>query len=175
VPTEGLEGHVVIAGFGRVGQTLAQMLKREAIPYIAIDADPAIVQESLQAGRPIFFGDASRLDILNHAQADTAAAIVVTLNHHGAVVEQIVKEVRSTYPQIPIYARAHDVAQAARLTAIGATVAVPEAIEASFQLGGRVLAGFGFGEDAINRLIDQERATQLPATTTASPAFAVPR
>jgi len=174
VPTDGLEGHVLIAGFGRVGQTLAQMLERETIPYLAVDADAVTVQEARKAGRPIFFGDASRLDILSRAHAETAAAIVVTLNNAPAV-ERIVQEIRTTYPELPIYARAHDAAQATRLTSIGATVAVPEAIEASFQLGGRVLAGFGFGDDAINRLIDQERAAQLPTTTADSPAFAVPR
>jgi CPA2 family monovalent cation:H+ antiporter-2 len=169
-----LEGHVVLAGFGRVGQTLAQMLEQQSIPYLAVDADPATVQRAHQSGRPVFFGDASRLDILNRAHADSAAAIVVTMDN-AAAVERIVREVRGLLPTIPIYVRARDAAQSVRLTQAGATVAVPEAIEASLQLGGRVLAGFGFGEDVVNRLIDQQRTAELPGTAPEQPAFAVPR
>jgi CPA2 family monovalent cation:H+ antiporter-2 len=174
VPAEGIEGHVVFAGFGRVGQTLAVMLERQSIPYLAVDADPATVQEARRAGRPIFFGDASRLDMLNRVNAEAAAAIVVTMDNATAV-ERIVQEIRGLYAKVPIYARARDAAQAKRLTEVGATVAVPEAIEASLQLGGRVLAGFGFGEDAVNRLIEQQRTTMLPTATPEPPAFAVPR
>jgi monovalent cation:proton antiporter-2 (CPA2) family protein len=173
VPT-GLEGHVLLAGFGRVGHTLAEMLEHQSIPYLAVDADPAKVYEARKAGRPIFFGDASRLDILNRAHADHAAALVVTMDN-AAAVEQIVQEVRALFPELPIYARARDAAQALRLTDAGATVAVPEAIEASLQLGGRVLAGFGFGEDAVNRLIDQQRAAEFPTPPPEPPAFAIPR
>jgi CPA2 family monovalent cation:H+ antiporter-2 len=169
-----LEGHVVLAGFGRVGQTLAQMLEQQAIPYLAVDADPGTVQRARKVGRPVFYGDASRLDILNRAQAATAAAIVVTMDNASAV-ERIVREVRGLFATVPIYARARDAAQSVRLTEAGATVAVPEAIEASLQLGGRVLAGFGFGEDAVNRLIDQQRVTELPGPAPEKPAFAVPR
>jgi CPA2 family monovalent cation:H+ antiporter-2 len=150
------------------------MLEQQAIPYIAVDADPGTVQRAHTAGRPVFFGDASRLDILNRAHADTAAAIVVTMDNASAV-EQIVREARGLFPVVPIYARARDAAQSVRLTDAGATVAVPEAIEASLQLGGRVLAGFGVGEDAVNRLIDQQRTTELPVPPPARPAFAVPR
>jgi monovalent cation:proton antiporter-2 (CPA2) family protein len=174
VATDGLEGHVVLAGFGRVGQTLAEMLEREAISYLAIDADPTTVDNARKAGRPIFFGDASRLDILTRAHAEHAAAIVVTMDN-AVAVEKIVQEVRILFPEIPIYARARDAAQALRLTKAGATVAVPEAIEASLQLGGRVLVGFGFGEDAVNRLIDQQRAAELPTPPPEPPAFAIPR
>jgi monovalent cation:proton antiporter-2 (CPA2) family protein len=174
VPTDGLEGHVLVAGFGRVGRTLAEMLERQSIPYLAVDLDPATVHDARQAGRPIFYGDASRLDILNRAHAEHAAAIVVTMDN-AAAVEKVVQEVRTLLPLIPIYARARDAAQALRLTNAGATMAVPEAIEASLQLGGRVLAGFGFGEDAINRLIEQQRTAMLPDATPEPPAFAVPR
>lgn len=173
VPTEGLEGHVVLAGFGRVGQTLAVMLERQSIPYLAVDSDPTTVQEARKAGRPIFFGDASRLDMLHRVNAEAAAAIVVTMDN-AAAVERIVQEIRSLYADVPIYARARDAAQAQRLTEVGATVAVPEAIEASLQLGGRVLAGFGFGDDAVHRLIEQQRTAMLPTAIPEPPAFAVP-
>ena len=174
VATDGLEGHVLLAGFGRVGQTLALMLERETIAYIAIDADPITVDHARKAGRPIFFGDASRLDILTRAHAEHAAAIVVTMDN-AAAVEKIVQEIRTLFPEVPVYARARDAAQARRLLQVGATVAVPETIEASLQLGGRVLVGFGFGEDAVNRLIDQQRAAELPTPPPEPPAFAVPR
>jgi monovalent cation:H+ antiporter-2, CPA2 family len=59
VSTDRLEGHVLLAGFGRVGPTLAEMLERQSIGHLAVDADPTTVHQAREAGRPIFFGDAS--------------------------------------------------------------------------------------------------------------------
>jgi monovalent cation:H+ antiporter-2, CPA2 family len=109
-----------------------------------------------------------RIDSRARAHADTAAAVVVTMDD-AAAVEKIVQEVRGLFLELPIDAPARDAAQALRLTAAGATVAAPEASAASLQLGGRALAGFGIGEDAVNRLIDQPRAAESPTAPPANP------
>jgi monovalent cation:H+ antiporter-2, CPA2 family len=59
VSTDRLEGHVLLARFGRVGRTLTEMLERQSIGHLAVDADPTTVHQAREAGRPIFFGDAS--------------------------------------------------------------------------------------------------------------------
>lgn len=151
-----LEGHVVIAGFGRVGRTIAQVLDAEAIPYLALDSDPVCVAEAREAGQPVFYGDASRLDMLHRARLGRAQSVVITIDTASAA-EKIIGEIHVAWPTLPIYARARDGAQAARLAKAGASVAVPETVEASLQLAGRVLAGTGTAEEIVLRRLEQQR------------------
>jgi monovalent cation:proton antiporter-2 (CPA2) family protein len=155
----GLEGHVIIAGFGRVGHTLSQVLESEAIPYIALDTDANGVAMARKKSLPVHYGDASRLDMLNRAAIDKAQAVVITMDQPSAA-EKIVREIRTTWPEIPIFARARDGGHAARLLAAGATGVVPEAMEASLQLAGRVLGGLGASEEVIRRRLDLQRSLE---------------
>lgn len=143
-----VEGHVIIAGFGRVGRTLANALEAERIPYLAIDLDPAISEAARREGQPVQFGDAGRGEVLRHAGADTCQALVVTLDD-GRAAERAVQVARRRWPDLPIYARARDVAHARHLAELGATEVIPEALEPSLQLAGRVMAGTGMREDAV--------------------------
>jgi CPA2 family monovalent cation:H+ antiporter-2 len=171
---EGIEGHVVLAGFGRVGRTLGDMLDEQSIPYLAIDGDPGTVHRAREAKKRVFYGDASRVEMLNRVRADTAAAIVVTTDAPDAI-ERIVHAAHSLFPDVPIYARARDTLQARRLMAAGATLAVPETVEASLQLAGRVLQGFGLPDESVNRLIEQQRRLLEPTNPNHPPGFAVLR
>lgn len=154
-----VEGHVILAGFGRVGRTLVETLQAEAIPFVAIDADAAGVAAARKEGLPVFYGDASRLEMLERAHIERASAVVLTMDSPQAA-EAIARAVRRAWPIIPIYARARDRAHAGRLIEAGATLAVPEAFEASLQLAGRVLEGFGIDEDVVRRRLDQQRSLE---------------
>jgi CPA2 family monovalent cation:H+ antiporter-2 len=154
-----LEGHVILAGFGRVGRTLANTLQAEAVPYVALDTDPAGVSQARSEKLPVFYGDASRLDMLNRVRFDNASAVVITMNDPQAA-ERVVGEIHRTWPLIPVYARARDSAHAARLLQQGATVAVPETIEGSLQLAGRILADLGVGEEVVRRRLEFQRALE---------------
>lgn len=151
-----VEGHVILAGFGRVGRTLVESLQAEALPFVAIDADAPAVAAARKEGLPVYYGDASRLEMLERAHIERASAVVLTMDSPQAA-EAIAKAIRKAWPIIPIYARARDRAHAARLIEAGATVAVPEAFEASLQLAGRVLEGFGVDEDVVRRRLEQQR------------------
>ena len=151
-----LEGHVVLAGFGRVGRTIASILDREGLPYVAIDKDPAIASEARSAGLPARFGDASRLEVLQAAQVSQASALVITLGDPKNT-ELLTVRMREAAPHVALFVRARDKEQAGRLTGAGATAAVPETIEASLQLAARVLEGCGLNEDAIQQRIQLER------------------
>lgn len=151
-----IDGHVVIAGFGRVGRLVAATLEAEAIPFLALDNDSVAVARERAAGVPVFFGDASRLEMLVRAHVERAGAVVVTLDD-PASAERIVAAVHGAWPAIPIYARARDAAHAARLVGGGASVAVPLPTEASLQLAGRVLVGLGVTEEAARRRLDHQR------------------
>ncbi len=151
-----LEGHVVIAGFGRVGRMIASMLDKEGIPYLAIDRDPEIASEARKTGLPARFGDASRLEVLRAARVDHASALVITLGEEVAT-ENLTKSMRQAAPHVPLYVRARDTEQAKRLENAGATAAVPETVEASLQLAGRVLSGCGIEEEVVRQRIQLER------------------
>ncbi len=157
---EGTAGHIVIAGFGRVGRTLGALCDAEGLTYLALDMDSGNVAEGRHDKLPVFFGDASRLQMLRRAHLETARALVVTMDN-AAAAEQVVRKARGEYPDLPIYARARNRAHASRLLALGASDVVPENLEGSLQLAGRVLAGTGCPEDVIIRRIDAQRAVEL--------------
>jgi CPA2 family monovalent cation:H+ antiporter-2 len=152
--------HVVVGGFGRVGQTVARVLESEQIPYVAIDLNPDLVAEKRKEGREIFYGDASRPEILERIGAGAARAFVVTPDKPDAA-EAMVRAIRGAWPQAPVHARALDPDHAERLAKAGATTVVPEALEGSLQLAGRVLADLGLPDDTVDARIDQERDAEM--------------
>lgn len=154
-----MEGHVILAGFGRFGHTLANTLQAESIAYIALDTDPGHVARARAEKLPVFYGDASRLDLLNRAHIERCAAVVVTMDNPAAA-ERIVGEIRSTWPLVAVYARARDKAHAVRMMNAGATQAVPESIEGSLQLAGRVLSGLGATEEVVRRRLEHQRSIE---------------
>lgn len=154
-----MEGHVILAGFGRFGRTLANTLQAESINFIALDTDPGHVARARADKLPVFYGDASRLDMLKRAHIGSCAAVVVTMDNPAAA-ERIVGEIRSTWPLVAVYARARDKAHAERMIAAGATQAVPESVEGSLQLAGRVLSGLGATEEVVRRRLEHQRAAE---------------
>jgi CPA2 family monovalent cation:H+ antiporter-2 len=165
-PSDGSEfvDHVVIGGFGRVGQTIAKMLEAENVAFVALDANAELVAEHNKAGRAVYFGDASHVELLKRAGAHNARAFVVTLDSSGTA-EQMVKEVRKLRPDVPVFARAKDAGHAAKLTAHGAMGAIPEFEEASLQLAGRVLEALGLSEDAVVERLANARREALDRLT----------
>ncbi len=157
---EALEGHVVIGGFGRVGRTIARVLESENVPYVAIDQNARLVGRERKEGRRIFFGDAGREEILDRAGAERARAFIVTVDSPQNA-EHMVRAACRRRPDAPVYARARDAEHARALSRLGAEVVVPEAVEASLRLAGRILSGLGWPEDAVSRRIDQERDREL--------------
>src|SRR5690606_10432679 len=150
-------GHVVIAGFGRVGRTIAQLLDADNIPYLALDLDADLCARERDDGRPVYYGDASRGPILEKVGGREARAFVVTTDDPDAS-ERTVKEIRMAWPRALVLARARDAAHARRLHALGVTAAVPETLEGSLQLGAEVLTAMGLPEDAVGVRVDYLRA-----------------
>lgn len=156
----GIREHLIIAGFGRVGRTLARVLDAEGRAYIAFDMDPQVVAQARARGLPVYFGDASRLELLERAHLDQASALVVTTDQHAAA-DRIVRAVRKASTDLPIYARARDPEHARRLLQDGASEVVPEALEASLQLASRVLRGMGVDSEVTGARIDLERERSM--------------
>ncbi len=148
--------HVIIAGFGQIGQRVAVVLAKEGVPYLALDIDPKRVAESRFRGYSVFYGDASDIGVLRAAGVANAALVVFTLDRMKAI-EQGVALVREAHPDMPIYARAWDLKSGRRLRSIGVTYALPETLEAGLQLGVAVLRVMGISMDKACRLVDEFR------------------
>ncbi|MBM3570201.1 MAG: hypothetical protein FJX46_15765 [Alphaproteobacteria bacterium] len=162
------EGHVVIAGFGRVGQTIAKLLEAQSVPYVAIDLRPEHVAQARARGQSVHFGDASRREILESLGVANAAAMIVTLDDPaaGARSLQTARELRA---DLKVFVRAHDTSHLADLTALGADGVVPETFESSLSLARLALESLGTPEEAATRLVDDARQ-RLHADRTGTPA-----
>lgn len=158
--TAQLTNHVIIGGFGRVGQTIGRVLAAENVPFVALDADASLVAEHSKAGTTVNFGDASRVELLERAGAKGARAFVVTVNSPRAA-ERMVAAIVKLRPDAPVFARASDPDHAAALARLGTVEVIPEAVEASLQLAARVLEGLGLPEDAVVHRVSRVREEEL--------------
>ncbi len=157
-----IAGHVVIVGFGRTGQLIADLLGRQLIPFIAIDFDAAHVARARNAGAPIYLGDASRPGVLERLHLDTASALLVTTDDPAAA-ERVLARARSLVSDLPILVRAHDTEHAQILLTAGANAVIPEVLEAGLQLGQTLLERVGLPADAVREMIETQRAAMLRA------------
>ncbi|MEE4206124.1 MAG: cation:proton antiporter [Erythrobacter sp.] len=156
---DAISGHVIVAGFGRVGETIASVLDRQDIRYLAIERDVALARRAQKEGRPVRLGDAARLDVLRESALDRASALVITIGDEEAT-EALAHEIRRHAPALPIFARARDTGHAERLLDLGASFAVPETVEGSLRLAEVLLRDFGTDEAVIQRRIALERPSE---------------
>lgn len=157
-----LDGHVVIAGFGRVGQLVARIAADRDLPYLALDQHGDTVASARDRALPVFFGNAARNELLERLGAGRARALVVAVDDDRAAI-RLVEGARQAWPDLPIFARARDAAHAQGLTRAGATAVVPETVEASLQLGRLVLEVAGIPDERIDQVVDEQRAHALSA------------
>ena len=149
-------GRVIIAGYGRVGQLVGEMLDRHDVPFLALDMDPVRVAAQRRAGKPVYFGNGAHPEFLRSCGLDRALALVVTLDTRGAI-EAVVTAARLERSDITIVARARDAKHATELYKIGVDDAVPETIEASLQLSEAVLADIGIPMGLVIASIHERR------------------
>lgn len=161
-PEEGLSGHVIIAGYGRVGEMLGRVLDQEGAPWIALDLDVAAIARHRAEGRPVFYADAARAEVLRRAGAGQARALVLTMDS-PASVQRALATARQGWPSLPVVARARDPAHAARLAELGAARAVPETVEAALALAGGALGVLGLPDEAAAAALSRERQRLGPA------------
>src|SRR5262245_15049720 len=148
-----IDGHVVVAGFGRVGQIVARVLSAKKIPVTALDIDPEQVDFVRKFGAQIFYGDASRHEILEAAQTGKARAFVLAIDDIEASLSTA-RMVRQNYPHVPIYARARDRRHVHRLMDEGITMIRRETFLASIDLTRQVLRGLGLPEREVRFTVD---------------------
>lgn len=129
---------VLIGGYGRVGHTIAVLLKSSGVDFLAFDIDPKRVQQGRADGHAVLYGDIADPGLLSAARAEQASLAIVTVNSH-AVALRTVSALRQHCPLVPVIARARDLETSAVLVGAGAIHAYPEAIESSLRLGATAL------------------------------------
>jgi CPA2 family monovalent cation:H+ antiporter-2 len=154
---EAARGRVIIAGFGRVGQQLAKLLAGQGIEYVAFENNAKMVSKLHAQGVPVYFGNASRPELLRRVHADEAQAIVLTMDHPASAM-QAVRGIRREFPHVQLFVRSRDEKHARALKLAGASVVVPETLEASLQLSAFVLEAMGLEERLVDSIIVHERA-----------------
>jgi len=130
--------HVILCGFGRVGQNVARVLESQGFEYIALDLDPARIRAARQAGDPVMFGDSADEEMLARAGIAQASALVISFSDPATSLG-ILRSVRRMHPDLPVLVRTADDARLRELQEAGATDVVPETFEASLMLVSHVL------------------------------------
>jgi CPA2 family monovalent cation:H+ antiporter-2 len=153
---DSVRGLIIIAGFGRVGQQLAKLLTQQNIPFIAFENDAKLVAQFHAQGVPVYFGNAAQAELLRRVSAGDAPAIVLTMDHPASAMHAV-RGIRREFPGVPLFARARDERNARALADAGATLVVPETLEASLQLSAFVLEAMGLEERRVDAIIDAER------------------
>jgi CPA2 family monovalent cation:H+ antiporter-2 len=125
--------HVVICGFGRVGQNIARVLEQTGFEYIALDVDPYRIRTGRQVGDPVVYGDAGQGKVLENVGLAHASVVVITFANPDVAL-RILRSVRELRPDVPILVRTQDDTKLRELQEAGATEVVPETFEASLML-----------------------------------------
>ena len=163
-PSEGevddLRGHVIVAGFGRVGQMICQLLGEQFIPFTALDVRSDRVAKGRDMEMPVYFGDSGSAAVLHSVGASKAACAVVVLDTPGANY-RCVWAIKKHYPNVKVYVRARDVAHGLNLERAGASAVVPETLEPSLQLAAAVLQEMKIPQDEVGGILDVYRRKHL--------------
>jgi monovalent cation:H+ antiporter-2, CPA2 family len=125
--------HVLICGFGRVGQNIARVLEQIGFEYLALDLDPYRIRLGRQAGDPVLYGDAGLVEVLENVGLERVSVVVITFAN-PEVALRILRSVRALRTDVPILVRTQDDGKLELLQAAGATEVVPETFEASLML-----------------------------------------
>ena len=155
-----LSGHVIIAGYGRVGNMIGELLSEQLIPFVALDVSADAVSKARANDLPVYFGDAGSNAVLHAVGAEKASCAVVTLDTPGANF-RTVWALKKYYPHIKVYARASDIQQGLELEKAGAKAVVPETLEPSLQLASCILSEMDMSNDDISVAVDNFRRSHM--------------
>lgn len=151
-----LSGHVIICGFGRVGQTISRFLRLEGVPYIALDVDPVSIQEAQSAGENVQFGNAREQEVLSAAGLKYANLVIVTFgDNHKA--EAVIQKIRSMAPNVKILVRTRNDDFLEDFQTAGVTEVIPETLEGSLMIVSHALYLSGV---PVNRVMKRVRSAR---------------
>jgi monovalent cation:proton antiporter-2 (CPA2) family protein len=147
---------VILIGFGRMGRRIGYILEIMKIPYVAIDSDVSIVDREHAEGKSVYFGDAQRPEVLRAAGVADALLVIVSIDDFE-VTERVVSSLHSAFPDIPVFARGHDLIRCRELRALGVHFTVSETLEASAELARVALLHIGAEEQEVEVALEHFR------------------
>jgi CPA2 family monovalent cation:H+ antiporter-2 len=155
----GMADHVVVVGYGRVGEHIVGVLERLAVPRLVVEIDAGRAAEFRNRGIPTLFGDAANSEVLDYAGLTRARALVVTLPDESAT-EMIVAAARAEAPNLPIIARAATTSGVNRLTRLGAQDVIHPELEGGLEVMRHTLLALDFPAGEVQRYADAVRRDQ---------------
>ena len=153
---EAKRGHVLILGFGRVGQVVARYLRPLDVDYLVLETNHMRIAQAAAAGEPVYYGDAARVDILKAAGAQRAAVVVASFDDPDTTA-RILQHMAQLNPDTPVLARTRDDAHLERLLGLGAAAVIPETHEASLTLVSHLLLMLKLPTRHVLGLVEQAR------------------
>lgn len=147
---------VILVGFGRMGRRIGSILEFMKLPYVAIDSNVSIVEYEHAEGKSVYFGDAQRPEVLRAAGVADALLVIVSIDDYKAT-ERIVSSLHSAFPEIPVFARGHDLGKCRELKVLGAHFTVSETLESSAELARVALQYIGADDSEIEFALERFR------------------
>jgi len=157
-----LKGHVILAGYGRQGKIIGEILAENMIPFVALDVNPEVVSESRAKDENVYFGDAGSPEVLKAVGADRASCAIVALSSPGANY-RAVWTLNKNFNNVQTYVRARDVEGGLILEKAGAKAVVPEQLEPALQLAAACLREQKMAPNDITVAIDSYRRSHVKA------------
>lgn len=148
--------HVIICGYGRIGQSVGHFLEEENIPYVAVDLDAARIREAAIAGEPVYYGDAGEHSVLDALGLEDARLVVVA-HEDLAGARRALDHIRRRYPDLPVMVRTRDESLVGELREAGATEVVPETLEAGLMIAAQALFLLDVPLVRIMRRVQEQR------------------
>ena len=153
---DGLNGSVLVIGFGRFGQIASQPLLLRGVDVSIIDNDVEMIQAAADFGFKVYYGDGTRLDILHAAGAGRARAVLICVDKAEAAV-RIAEHMKAEFPLVPVLARAYDRGAAIGLINVGVDYQMRETFESALLFGGATLEKLGVEQDEVAEVIEDVR------------------
>ncbi len=161
---QGLNGEVLLVGFGRFGQITSQLLLSKGVDLSVIDVNPDRINEAARFGFKVFYGDGTRLDTLRHSGAASADAVIICVDDPKAAL-QIVELAQHEFPQAKILVRSHDRGHAVELIKAGVDYQIRETVESAYLLGAEGLRVLGYAEFDIEAAANDVRERDMARLT----------
>jgi CPA2 family monovalent cation:H+ antiporter-2 len=156
-PADAMRDHVIICGYGRIGQTVGHFLEEEAVPYVALDLDPIRVRAARAAGEPVHYGDSTEPDVLESMGLGAARLVLISHDDVASALKTL-HHIRRIYPQLPVMVRTRDESPLDELRKAGATEVVPETVEAGMMIVAHVLLLLKAPISRVFRRLQEERS-----------------
>jgi monovalent cation:H+ antiporter-2, CPA2 family len=151
-----LRDHVIICGYGRIGQSVGHFLEEEGIAYVALDLDPSRVRDAHVAGEPVFYADAAEPDILEAVGVQRASLIVISHDDVTAALK-VLHHARTAREDLPVMVRTRDESHVEELRRAGATEVVPETLEAGMMIASAALLAMQVPLARVMRRVQKQR------------------